>query len=164
VDDAADLVLGQPDEGKTRTETIARRLSDTVGSSSWWLETLSIDDGSGAQGDNSGSWDLNVYFDPHAPGSTRLVDFEGDETEAAAARREKARLQYKRRQFSDDLYSGRGTVPQGGGSGGAGVDVGGAARNPEIRPVGTLHEADYPDAPRRFVSPFACSIYSLCST
>jgi len=82
-------VFGQPDEGLTLPETYARRVSNTVLSSSWWLDTMQIDDASGDRGSPS-SWEFRVFFDPNSAGSLKLGDHLEDE-ERALEKRELAR-------------------------------------------------------------------------
>jgi len=114
ISDLTESIFGKPDPDSTLPATIARRMSDSVLSTKWWLDTLSIDDGSGDPGNTDSSWDMQVYFDPSKSKNLKLGDFL-EEEEDPMTKREKARQLYKKRAYSDDLYRGRGTVPAGNG-------------------------------------------------
>lgn len=95
IDDVSDGIFGPVDEGSNLPFTLARRMSDSILSTKWWMDTLSIDDGSGETGDSESSWDMQVYFDPSKGGNLKLVDFKEDEDDPMV-KREKARQLYKK--------------------------------------------------------------------
>ena len=89
----------------------------TVLNSKWWEKELGIQgqEHEEHRGESSCLDDFVVVFEPRGDDEQRqhlrLCDFEPVGEEAHKARYEIQRQRYKKRQYTDDLYRGRGTIP-----------------------------------------------------
>ena len=89
----------------------------TVFNSKWWEKELGIQgqEHEEHRGESSCLDDFVVVFEPRGDDEQRqhlrLCDFEPVGEEAHKARYEIQRQRYKKRQYTDDLYRGRGTIP-----------------------------------------------------